>query len=253
MKCLVRHSMLILLALVIIGSVVPVRAEVTFPDKPPSQDYFVDKANVINEKDRAEIDKIAGTLLREQRIPIFVVTIDSLSSYGASALGVEGYATQLFNHWGIGTPDRNYGILLLVSVGDRKARIEFGAGFAHAHDAQADDVMQSLILPAFKRGDFSTGIVDGVRGLDAAARGLQLPMPTVPPWIWIVLIGGGVLLVVFIVNLFKSGKSGWAWALLAALGIALFFLMRNAGKGDGGSSDGFGGGSSGGGGATGSW
>jgi len=252
MKRFVRLGILVLLVAVSVMGAGAARAEVTFPDKPPRQDFFVDKANIIAEKDRAEINKISGALLKEQRIPLFVVTIDSLASYGASGLGVEGYAQKLFNTWGIGTPQRNYGILLLVSVGDRKARIELGAGFAHKYDPQSEDIMQSLIIPAFKRGDYSTGIADGVRGLDAMARGLQLPTPTVPAWMWIVLIGGAVLFAAMIISLFKSGKSGWAWALLAGLGVMLFFLMRNSGRSDG-SSGGFGGGSSGGGGASGSW
>lgn len=225
----------------------------TFPDKPPGQDFFVDKANLINEADRQKINETTRALLKEQRIPLFVVTIDSLANYQASALGIEGYATALFNHWGIGSQDRNYGMLLLVSAGDRKARIELGAGFEHKYDAASNDIMQSLIVPAFKGGNYSTGILDGVRGMDAMARGLQLPMPTVPAWMWIVLIGGAALFAMMIINLFKSGKSGWAWALLAGLGVLLFFLMRNAGRNSGDSSGGFGGGSSGGGGATGSW
>jgi len=252
MKRYIRQGILILVVLLAFLDAGKAFAEVTFPDKPPPQDFFVDRANLITEKDRQAINQTAQALLREQRIPLFVVTIDALSSYGASGLGIDGYARELFNHWGIGTPERNFGILLLVSAGDRQARIQLGAGFEHAHDAQSNDIMQSLIVPAFKRGDYSTGITDGVRGLDAMARGLQLPMPTVPMWYWIVLIGGAILFIAFIVNLFKNGKSGWAWALLAMLGVALFFLMRNAGKGDG-SSGGFGGGSSDGGGASGSW
>jgi uncharacterized protein len=222
---------------------------VTYPEKPSAQDFYVDKANIIKPESRVEINKIAGDLLKEQQIPLFVVTIDSLSSYEASGLGIDGYADALFNHWGIGTPERNYGILLLVSLGDRKARIALGAGFAQRNNAQSNDIMQSLIIPAFKRGDYSAGIVDGVRGLDALARGLQLPAPTTPVWFWAVLIGGGLLFAAVVFNLFKRGKSGWAWALLAGLGVLLYFLMRARR----GSSGGFGGGSSGGGGSTGSW
>ncbi len=251
MKKLIRQGFLVLFVLAAFLGGGNAKAEVTFPDKPASQDFFVDKANLIPEKDRQEINKTASALLKEQRIPLFVVTIDSLASYGASSLGIDGYATQLFNHWGIGTPDRNYGMLLLVSVGNREARIELGGGFGHNYDAQSNDIMQSLIVPAFKRSDYTAGIVDGVRGMDAMARGLQLPMPTVPTWYWLVLIGGVVAFVAIIVNLFKTGRSGWAWALLAALGAILFFMMRNAGRG--GSGGGFGGGSSGGGGARGSW
>jgi uncharacterized protein len=226
--------------------------EVAFPEKPPKSDFFVDQAQLLDAAHRQEINKTASALLKEERIPLFVVTITSLAAYDASGLGIDGYATRLFNTWGIGSPDRNYGILLLVSVGDRKARIELGAGFAHQYDRQANDIMQSLIIPAFKRGDYSTGIADGVRGLDAMARGLQLPKPTAPWWFWPVLIGGAILFAAMIYNLFKSGKSGWAWALIAALAVLIFFMLRAAAS-SGGSGGGFGGGSSGGGGATGSW
>jgi uncharacterized protein len=224
---------------------------VDFPNKPPKEDFFVDQAHLINDGDRKTINATASALLKQERIPLFVVTIPSLSAYEASGAGIEQYARDLFDHWGIGSPDRNYGILLLVSVGDRKARIELGAGFEHRYDPQADDIMQSLIVPAFKRGDFSTGITDGVRGLDAMARGLQLPKPTPPWWFWPLTIGGLIFVGLLIYNLFKSGRSGWAWALIAALAVLIFFLLRTAASS--GSSGGFGGGSSGGGGATGSW
>ena len=55
-----------------------------------------------------------------------------------------------------------------------------------------------------------------------------------------------------IVSLFKKGRSGWGWALIAGIAIALFFILRAAAS-SGGSGGSFGGGSSGGGGASGSW
>lgn len=224
---------------------------VTFPAKPSKHDFVVDQAHLLSPEDQKAVNQTAQALLKDEQIPLFVVTITSLSAQEAAGLGIEQYATKLFDTWGIGSPDRNYGILLLVSVGDRKARIELGAGFEHRYDAQAKDIMQSLIIPAFKRGDYSIGIRDGVRGLDAMARGLQLPKPTAPWWFWPALIGGAILAGVLIYNLFKTGRSGWAWALIAALAAIIFFVLRAAASS--GSAGGFGGGSSGGGGATGSW
>ena len=81
-------------------------------------------------------------------------------------------------------------------------------------------------------------------------RGRDLPKPTAPWWFLPAVIIGVILLIVLIVNLFKTGRSGWAWALIAFIGVALWFMLRNAGSG---SSGGFGGGFSGGGGATGGW
>jgi uncharacterized protein len=224
-------------------------ADVTFPDKPNRKDYFVDTAMMIDTQHRTEINDIAKAILKEEKIPIYVVTINSLADYEASGLGIEEYATRLFDQWGIGFKDRNYGILLLVSKGDRKARIELGAGWDHKYDSQSKDIMDNLIIKQFKRGDFSLGILDGVRGLDAMARGLSLPKATTPWWVLPLTIIGAILLVLLIINLFKTGRSGWAWALIAAIAVMLFFMLRSAASSGGG----FGGGFSGGGGATGSW
>ena len=221
-----------------------------YPNKPADTDFFVDEAEMLDMAARTTVNDTAAALLSDERIPLFVVTISSLAAYQASAVGIEGYAQKLFDHWGIGFEDRNYGILLLISRGDRKARIEFGAAFDHRYDNEAADIMQSLIVPAFKRGDYAIGITDGVRGLDALARGLGLPKPTAPWWFLPALILGAIGFVLLVYNLFKSGRKGWAWALIIGLAALLFFLARNAASGSGG---GFGGGSSGGGGATGSW
>ncbi|BCS97206.1 methanol dehydrogenase [Desulfoluna limicola] len=228
-----------------------------FPDKPPSEHYYVDEAGLIDVKTGGRIDGVASALLAEENIPIYVVTIPSLAAYDAATLSIEQYAAELFDHWGIGWQDHNYGMLLLVSKDDKKARIELGADWGKQNDYLAQQVMGGLIVPAFKRGDFATGIADGVRGMDAMARGQAFPKPKAPWWMLPALIGGLGALVLLIINLFRSGRKGWAWALIAVLGSILFFILQIVGSGsdsgEGSSGGGFGGGSSGGGGATGSW
>jgi uncharacterized protein len=229
----------------------PARAA-EFPDKPPKQHFYVDQAGLLNPQDAQAVDQAALQLLREQRVPILVVTIPSLLTYRAADLSVEQYARALFDHWGIGSPSRNYGILLLVSLGDRKARIELGAAWEGKHDGDAQYIMDSLIVPSFKAGDYSGGIRQGVEALDKMARGLGLPRPKQPWWALPVFAIAVALTIGVIVSLFRSGRRGWGWALIAALGILLVFMLRAAAKG-GGSGGSFGGGSGGGGGASGSW
>lgn len=229
-----------------------------FPERPPNEHFYVDQAGLITGATGDQIDEIAMALLDEEAVPLYVVTIESLASMDAGLLDIESYATMLFDHWGIGWEKHNYGMLLLISKGDRKARIELGGYWGHEHDGQAETVMNTLIVPAFKDGDFPTGIVDGTAGLDAMARGLDLPKPQVAWWILPLYIGIVLFLIGLIWNLFKTGRKGWAWVLIGVVGIILFYIMRaaatsNSGGGFGGSSGGFGGGSSGGGGATGSW
>lgn len=224
----------------------------TFPPKPDPKNFYVDEAGLLTESAAQSINKIAGTLWQEERVPIIVVTINSLQAHDAVGHTIESYAHELFNHWGIGSERRNYGILLLISIGDRKARIELGAAWGSTYNYKAQEVMNNLIVPNFKRGEFSEGIVAGVNGLDAMARGLNLPKPK-PPWGAILLyVALSALVVGVIISLFKSGRNGWGWALIVAVVVILFFLLRAMAQ-SGGSRGAFGGGFSGGGGASGSW
>ena len=227
-------------------------AQLSFPNKPDRAHFYVDPASMIEASEGAEIDRIARALLQDEQVALIVATIPSLLDYNAGGFSIQQYAQALFDHWGIGSKQRNYGVLLLVSRGDRKARIELGRSWAGTHDAQSEQIMSQLIIPEFKDHRYSQGILAGVRGLDAMARGLALPKRKTPWWVPVVFVGGLVLIICVIVSLFKSGRKGWGWALIAAIGVMLFFILRNAAK-SGGSGGAFGGGFSGGGGASGSW
>lgn len=233
-----------------------------FPDKPGSRDFFVDEAGLIDDETAWKIDLLAANLLEEQRVALFVVTIPSMSRYAPPGYSIATYARKLFDHWGIGFKDRNYGMLLLVAKGDRKARIELGADWGRGHDKDAEQIMETLIIPAFKDGDYSLGILQGAQGLDAMARGLQLPQPAAPWWMFpvIILLYAGLIVLIF--DLFRKGRSGLGWALIMLVAVSIIAIVRDiyqssgTGFDDWDSSGGFGGdggGSSGGGGASGSW
>jgi len=232
-------------------------------ERPGDREFVLDKANMISDADEQRIKQLADRLLTDKAAPIIVVTIESMSQHGGAGLRIETFARLLFDQWGIG-PEKlgdtqwNYGILLLVSKQDRKARIELGAGWKREKDAVAQKIMDDMIIPRFKSGDFSGGIVAGVEGLDKMARDLELPRrprPTSHYLVGAVFLG---LMVFTVVSLIRRGASGWAWlmwaAVFGAVGMLLYHLATSRSSGGGGFSGGsFGGGSSGGGGATGSW
>jgi uncharacterized membrane protein YgcG len=78
-----------------------------FPDKPPPEHFYVDEAGIIDSSSGKQIDSMAGVLLEDEQVPIYMVTIHSLASQNAASSTIEKYATALFNHWGIGFEDRN--------------------------------------------------------------------------------------------------------------------------------------------------
>jgi uncharacterized protein len=233
--------------------------------RPGERDFIVDLAKLIASSDTVRIREIATKLLNDKATPIIVVTIESMAKYGGSGMRIETFAHLLFDQWSVGQAKLdgqlwNTGILLVVSRDDRKARIELGAGWKHDQDALAQQIMDEQIVPKFRQGDFSGGIVAGVEALDKMARGLELPKPPTPWWQPVLMVVAIGLVIFTIVSLIRRGTGGWAWlawgALFSIIGYLLYSFLRNSmnsGGGGGFSGGSFGGGFSGGGGATGSW
>ncbi|MEW6354904.1 MAG: TPM domain-containing protein [Planctomycetota bacterium] len=231
--------------------------QLTYPPQPGERDFIVDESGLINPEDAANIKDICDKLLTEKAVPIIIVTIPSMAKYGAAGWDIMVYAQNLFNSWGIGFKEWNHGILLLVSTGDRKVRIELGKDWAHQKDAECQRIMDNLIIPEFKAGNFSTGIVAGVKGLDAMARELKIPHRARPWWHYALVIGAVALAIFTVVSLVQSGASGWAWVfwgvVFTVIGVILYQMLRSSSRRGGFGGGSFGGGFSGGGGATGSW
>jgi len=227
--------------------------------RPGDREFVRDLAGMLSPEDTQEIKKLCDELLTAKATPIIVVTIRSMADHGGRGMRIETFARLLFDQWQVGIAkinkqSWNTGILLLVSEGDRKARIELGAGWKREKDDLCAEIMDELIIPEFKAGEFSDGIVVGVKALDKMARELKIPRRARPMWHYLVIVGAIGLAIFTAVSLYKRGSSGWAWLLwglvFTVVGMLLYNLLRSSGGGGGGS---FSGGSAGGGGATGSW
>ena len=235
------------------------QGDVRYPTRPGPRDFLLDEAKLLPDAVQTEIRTLCDQTLTQKKVPIVVVTIPSLADYGAGSWPIERYAMNLMAEWGIGWEDWNHGMLLLVSPGDRKARIELGAGWGRREDQLCSQIMSEHIIPMFKQGDYAGGIVAGVNALDKMAR--KLDLPTAPrPWWHAALVVGAIGLGIFtVISLFRRGASGWAWLFWAAIfglvGTILYQMLTNRGSSSGGGFSGgsFGGGFSGGGGSTGSW
>ena len=216
--------MRVLLALLLIAWSLasPGWAQVSFPTRPPSGGVIIsDEIGLIRVEHRQDIERIGAALFKDTGFPVCVVTIRALAAQRASGYTIEQYAAELPTAWKLEAVHRSHGMLLLVSEQDRRARIQLGPAWGRPHDGRALEVMDNLILPAFRRGDLSQGILDGVRGFDAMARGLALPSPPRPWWLIPAVAAGGLLLIGGIVSLGRSGRRGWAWAITGFVGALL--------------------------------
>src|SRR5690606_15610176 len=92
----------------------------TYPARIGERAFILDEAGMLDSADVEAIRTLCDALLTERKIPIVVVTIPSLAHYGAADWSIERYTHNLFDEWGIGYPDHNYGVLLLIAEADRK-------------------------------------------------------------------------------------------------------------------------------------
>ena len=262
----VRHPGLVACAVLLAAEILLAQGYSGFADglaRPRERQFILDIADMISAENEEQIRGQCDTLLTEKATPIVVVTIGSMREYGGAGMRIETFARLLFDRWQVGhatlaEQDWNTGILLLVSRGDRKARIELGAGWRREMDPLCRQIMQEQIIPRFKADDFSGGIAAGVNALDKMARGLKLPRKPRPWWHYALILGAIALAIFTVVSLVRHGSGGYAWLLWAAvfglIGFFLYQMMTSRSSGGGGFSGGsFGGGFSGGGGATGSW
>ena len=91
---------------------------------------------------------------------------------------IAAYAWRVADAWKIGRREIGDGIVLIVAKDDRKVRIEVARALEGAvPDLAAYRIIDRLITPAFRAGDFAGGLDAGVEGLMALIRGEDLPLP----------------------------------------------------------------------------
>lgn len=174
-------SLLRLLACLCTGLLIAVapggaRAQ-TIPPVPSDGGFVSDFARILDTETLRELAVVQRTAYERHDTPVVVVTVRTMRDHGATGMSIEQFATRWFNQWQIGKRRAdgslaNTGMLLLVSVGDRRARIELGADWGRTADAAARVIMDTEIIPHFRSGDFNAGILAGARALgQLAAQG----------------------------------------------------------------------------------
>jgi len=97
--------------------------------------------------------------MHEMRTTNQVVILTLTTLEGES---IEDFANRVFNDWKLGQRGEDNGILILVAPDDRKMRIEVGYGLEGLlPDLAASNIIQSIMTPSFREGDYDKGIMDG--------------------------------------------------------------------------------------------
>ncbi|GAB4237514.1 MAG: hypothetical protein Tsb0034_12710 [Ekhidna sp.] len=92
---------------------------------------------------------------------------------------IEQYAIRVVEQWKLGREDIDDGVLLIIAKNDRKLRIEVGYGLEGAiTDAYAKRIINNIIVPHFRDGDYYLGVEEGVEAIIGLIEGEELPEVT---------------------------------------------------------------------------
>ncbi len=89
---------------------------------------------------------------------------------------IEEYSIRVADQWRLGRKGVDDGAILLIAKNDRAARIEVGRGLEGAlPDVIASRIIDQVLVPRFRQGDFAGGIEESVTRMLAVIEGEPLP------------------------------------------------------------------------------
>lgn len=134
---------------------------------PLSQGYVTDLAQLIDTGTERKLEQYLRSFEDTDSTQLVVLTVPDLDG-----LPVEQAALEVAEQWQIGQQEHDNGVLLLVARDDRKVRIEVGLGLeGRLTDLLAGRIIDQELLPRFRQGHYSDGIIAGVFAISDAVRG----------------------------------------------------------------------------------
>ncbi len=179
-----------------------------------------DFAQVISDDVQASLESQLQEFEKKTSHEIAVVTIQSLGGDD-----IASYSNALFREWGIGKRGTDNGVLFLVAVEDRRARIEVGYGLEGAlTDLETQYIQRDFAIPFFQKGDFTQGIVQASGKIMEAIESEVVPTQSRTKLPFKMSVSGIetiVLLVIFffswITSIFARTKSWWLGGVVGGL------------------------------------
>jgi uncharacterized protein len=232
-----------------------------FPPRPSQP--VLDQGDLLSAAEERRLSRKLTAFEDTTSTAIVVVTLQSLNGAPAS-----DYAIELGREWGVGQGEKDNGVVFLVSKGDRKMFIATGYGVEGAlPDAVANRIVERVVTPAFRDGQFYAGIDRGTDAIIQATDGeydasQESRAASSDDGVPMALIFTILILIYFVGrSFFRSGGGKHGRTSRRRHGDMPVVIWGGGGGGHGGGGfsgggggfGGFGGGSFGGGGAGGSW
>jgi uncharacterized protein len=181
-----------------------------------------DQAEMLSDDFETQLETQLAQLEDSTGAQVAVLTIPSLEGEP-----IEDFSIRVADTWKLGRGGVDDGVLIVIARDERRMRIEVGYGLEGAiTDAQAGRIIDRLMVPRFRDGDFDGGVRAAVEAIASAIRGEGLPLPEEGPRQEIPDFGTILFLLIFglpFVNAALATRGAAAWVLY--LFLAPFFFV----------------------------
>ncbi|MFV2072251.1 MAG: YgcG family protein [Thermoanaerobaculales bacterium] len=161
----------------VVGSTLVAAATVAALDVPYLAGRVNDLAGLLSEGAKARIEERLGRLEEQTGAQVAVLTIPTLEGDP-----IEDFSVRVVETWKLGREGEDDGVLVLIVRDDRRMRIEVGYGLEAAlTDAQSRRIIDGLMTPRFREGDFDGGVEAAVGAISGAILGEPGAIPEESP------------------------------------------------------------------------
>lgn len=141
------------------------------PQIPALSGRVVDSANILSPATETQLSQQLAAHETSTSNQLVVLTVPDLQGYA-----IAEFALHAARNWQLGQRDLNNGALLLIARDERKIRIEVGYGLeGDLTDARSKRIIQKVIRPAFKQGNFDDGVSAGTDAIIGTIEGTYTP------------------------------------------------------------------------------
>ncbi len=143
---------------------------------PPLTGHVIDTTGTLDAAQAAALEAKLAALEADKGSQVVVLMVPSTAPED-----IASYANRVGNAWKIGRRDVGDGLIVLVAKNDRRMRIEVAKTLEGAvPDIAASHIIDEVMTPAFRRGDFAGGLDATVDQIAARIRGEALPPVRAP-------------------------------------------------------------------------
>ncbi len=142
---------------------------------PKLEGFVNDYAALLSPAAKSRITNKLEKLRADTGAQVVVLTLDSLEGEQ-----LEEYSFRVAEGWALGREAEDDGALLLIAKNDRKMRFEIGYGLEPTlTDVMTKRILDQIIRPSFRAGDFDGGVERAIDAVDGLIRGTStLPPPS---------------------------------------------------------------------------